>query len=155
MEEIFQNMCSQIGASFVDPAKQRSRRLGFIQRSFCNCRWHCGGVKVHRSGAYVYAIHVNKRTELKLILVNTNRGTERLHYKFASGMLNSATWRYVFDKSLHSVAESYKKENLCNCYSRVTTRRNVSVNPLIGRYVCSFETITPACHYNVESYEWQ
>jgi hypothetical protein len=37
-----------------------------------------GGVEVHRSGAYVYAIHVNKWTELDLILVNANRKTPRL-----------------------------------------------------------------------------
>jgi hypothetical protein len=45
------------------------------------------------------------------------RGTLRLHYKPASGTLNSATWRYVSvmkhtDRSLHSVAETYKKEKI-------------------------------------------
>lgn len=88
-----------------------------------------------------------------MILFNINRGTDRLHYKFASVTLNSITWHVSVtkhaDSILYSVTETYIKENLCNCYSRVTTRRSVPVNPLIGRDAVS-ETVTPACHYNVE-----
>jgi hypothetical protein len=110
MEEMFQTMRSQIGTSFVDPAKHGSRRFRFVQRSIRNCRWHCGEVSV-----YVYAIHINKWTELNLILVNTNRGPERLHHKFASGTLNNATWQHVSvtkhaDKSSQCTAETYEKK---------------------------------------------